>query len=83
MTEWNGFKVGSLYKRTATAPLALVVEILGTPCFGCDEDDCNRAVRLTTLEEGALQTYFIQNHHERSHSICAKSGDVLPHIEVA
>jgi len=87
MTEWNGIKVGSIYKRKGKgsrgAPLALVVEMKGVECFGCYEVDCGRGVNLQTLEGGVLRRYYIQNHV--GHARAGRMGVLVewPYTEVA
>lgn len=62
LTEWQGIKVGSVYKRRGRgsrgAPLALVVGIepVGEWYFG----NPGEGVRLTTLQEGRRRVSFLQ-----------------------
>lgn len=59
MTEWNGIKVGSIYKRrgegSGGAALAQVEKIKSLGCSVCNDIDCHRSVELRIREGGALR----------------------------
>jgi len=82
MTEWNGIKVGGLYKRTAgyLRPLALVVEIEDLPNSLPLRADSSRAC-LTTLEGGKLEHSFLTYFHQSG--IIADACGEWPYTEVA